>query len=122
MSKSLLQTPLSELGDVWAQRVAFNEGYHNQMISEASIAGREAFSNGLDLLTSRDDYFDYRDSLIAESEEFLKVGIDDDVDLFAAESFDTQIDYDDLTIGFENCVFNETDFTVYDFNDLQRSY
>lgn len=55
----------------WGQRVAFNEGYEKQKITEARVAGADAFALGQDRYEARSLYFSQREILEAEAAQFL---------------------------------------------------
>lgn len=117
---SILNTDLGELYDHWGQRVAFNEGYERQKITEARQAGAAAFHNGVDRKEARELYFDARDQRVAEAKEFLHsepIAIED-----AGVQYDdiqtiTEVTDGEVTLGMESCVAAETE----DFDDVLLS-
>lgn len=104
---SILNTDLGELYDQWNQRVAFNEGYQAQKITEARDAGRDAFHLGVDRAQARDNYFESRDQRVSEAQEFLQPS-DVSLEVVDIEPIDEITDGEE-TLGMESVVANETD-------------
>lgn len=107
---SILQTDLLDLVNQWEERVAFNEGYRKQKISEATGAGRDAFRLGLDRAQGQDNYFQSRQQMNSEAAEFLAgdsaaEGVED-VDI---EPVGEIIDGEE-TLGMESVVADEGDW------------
>ncbi len=89
----------------WGERVAFNEGYQAQKISQANSAGRNAFSDGLDRDEARSSYLESKDAqAFTESEN---------VDI---EAVGEVMDGED-TLGMESCVAGYSDFDGLDDYD-----
>lgn len=110
---SILNADLSDLYDQWNQRVAFNEGYRAQQISEARQAGRDAFSLGVDRQQGREMYFDGRDQRMAEAREFLAAEPAAQIeavepDVVEPDQISDVMDGEE-TLGMESCVANETE-------------
>lgn len=106
---SILQTDLLELVNQWEERVAFNEGYRKQKISDASGAGRDAFSSGLSRSQGQEAYFQSRQQMHSEAAEFLAgdsaaEGVED-VDI---EPIGDITDGEE-TLGMESIVADETE-------------
>lgn len=119
---SILNTDISDLVSQWGERVAFNEGYQKQKIAEATQAGRDAFSSGLDLDQGRDLYFEMQAHERDDVQAFLSSdsAAEDSAELF-------QEDFESMeTFGMESVVCNDTFDVdhwadVSGLNDFERS-
>lgn len=119
---SILNTDISDLVSQWGERVAFNEGYQKQKIAEATQAGRDAFSLGLDRGQARDLYFEMQAHEREDVQAFLSSdsAAEDSMELFQEEDESME------TLGMESVVCNESldvdDWAdVSGLNDFERS-
>lgn len=120
---SILNTDISELYNVWGERVAFNEGFQAQKIAEAKSAGRDAFHLGIDRVQGCDMYLATKDQRFSEAREFLSgenatEEISDsrtDETIFDVEPEPVDVDPvgevtdGEETLGMESVVANETE-------------